>query len=50
MTNLIGKKCIFRGDRSGVFYGELVERNGKKLKLRIVEGCGTGMELVALVN
>lgn len=34
MTNLIGKKCIFRGDRSGVFYGELVERNGQEVEIK----------------
>lgn len=34
MANLIGKKCIFRGDRSGVFYGELVERNGQEVEIR----------------
>lgn len=34
MTNLIGKKCIFRGDRSGVFFGELVERNGQEVEIK----------------
>lgn len=29
MKNLIGKKCIFRGDRSGVFFGTLLEKDGK---------------------
>lgn len=28
MSNLIGKKVIIRGDRSGVEYGTLVEKNG----------------------
>lgn len=27
------KKVIVRGDRSGVFFGELVERNGREVKL-----------------
>ena len=27
------KKVIVRGDRSGVFFGELVERNGSEVKL-----------------
>ena len=27
------KKVIVRGDRSGVFFGELVERNGREIKL-----------------
>ena len=34
MSNLIEKKCIFRGDRSGVFYGELVERNGQEVEIK----------------
>lgn len=32
MENL--KKVIIRGDRSGVFYGELESRNGREVKLR----------------
>lgn len=28
MKNLIGKKCIFRGDKSGVFFGTLLEKDG----------------------
>lgn len=32
MENL--KKVIVRGDRSGVFYGELENRNGREVKLR----------------
>lgn len=32
MENL--KKVIIRGDRSGVFYGELENRNGQEVKLR----------------
>jgi hypothetical protein len=27
-------KFLFRGDRSGVFYGELVEREGQRAKIR----------------
>lgn len=34
MTNLIGKKCIFRGDRSGVFYGELADKNGQEVEIK----------------
>lgn len=29
----MGKKVIIRGARSGVFFGELVERNGQKVKM-----------------
>lgn len=29
----MNKKVIIRGDRSGVFFGELVERNGSEVKL-----------------
>lgn len=29
----MGKKVIVRGDRSGVFFGTLVERNGREVKL-----------------
>jgi len=32
MENL--KKVIIRGDRSGVFYGELENRNGQEVKLK----------------
>ena len=28
-----GKKVIVRGDRSGVFFGTLAERNGREVKL-----------------
>lgn len=34
MTNLIGKKCIFRGTRSGVFFGELVDKNGQEVEIK----------------
>lgn len=34
MTNLIGKKCVFRGDRSGVFYGELADKNGQEVEIK----------------
>ena len=30
---MIGKKVIIRGDRSGVFFGVLVEKNGREVKL-----------------
>lgn len=33
MENLIGKEVIVRGDRSGVFFGELSERNGREVTL-----------------
>lgn len=32
-TNFIGKKVIVRGDRSGVFYGTLAEKDGREVKL-----------------
>lgn len=31
---MINKKVIIRGDRSGVFFGTLVEKNGKEVKLK----------------
>ncbi len=31
--NNIGKKVIVRGDRSGMFFGTLEERNGREVKL-----------------
>lgn len=31
--NFIGKKVIVRGDRSGVFFGTLADRNGREVKL-----------------
>lgn len=33
VNDLIGKKVIVRGDRSGVFFGTLVERNGCEVEL-----------------
>ena len=30
---MIGKKVIIRGDRSGVFFGTLAEKNGQEVKL-----------------
>lgn len=30
---MIGKKVIVRGDRSGVFFGSLAERDGQEVKL-----------------
>lgn len=32
-NDLIGKKVIIRGDRSGAFYGTLAEREGKEVRL-----------------
>ena len=31
--NFIGKKVIIRGDRSGVFFGTLVAKEGREVKL-----------------
>ena len=33
IENFIGKKVIIRGDRSGVFFGTLVEKNGTEVML-----------------
>lgn len=33
MNNFIGKKVIVRGDRSGIFFGTLVEKDGQEVKL-----------------
>lgn len=33
MNNFKEKKVIVRGDRSGVFFGTLVERDGREVKL-----------------
>lgn len=33
MESMINKKVIVRGDRSGVFFGTLVERNGSEVML-----------------
>lgn len=33
-NNYEGKHYIVRGDRSGVFFGEIEERNGKEVTLR----------------
>lgn len=30
---LLNKKCIFRGDRSGVFFGTLLEKNGQEVAI-----------------
>ena len=30
---MIGKKVIIRGDRSGVFFGTLTEKNDREVKL-----------------
>ena len=34
MTNMIGKKCIVRCDRSGVFFGEVVEIEGQRCLIK----------------
>lgn len=31
---MIGKKVIVRGDKSGVFFGELVKREGREVELK----------------
>lgn len=33
-SSMIGKKVIIRGDRSGVFFGELVRREGSEVELK----------------
>lgn len=33
MKDFTGKKVIVRGDRSGVFFGRLAEREGKEVRL-----------------
>ena len=33
MNNFKGKKVIVRGDRSGVFFGTLTEKDGQEVKL-----------------
>ena len=33
MENYIGKKCIVRCDRSGVFYGTIIEKEGRQAKI-----------------
>lgn len=34
MNNFKGKKVIVRGDRSGVFFGTLAEKDGQEVKLK----------------
>ena len=36
MENMINKKVIVRGDRSGVFFGTLVEKDGREV---VLENC-----------
>lgn len=36
MSKFIGKKVIVRADRAGVFYGELVEKNGSDVLMKNV--------------
>ncbi len=31
---MVGKKCIISGNRSGVFYGEVVEIEGQRVRMR----------------
>ena len=33
MIRNINKKCIFRGDRSGVFFGTLIEKEGQEVTI-----------------
>ena len=33
LTNFIGKRVIIRGDRSGVFFGTLEDKNGREVEL-----------------
>lgn len=33
MTNYNGKKCVFRGNQSGVFFGTLLEKEGQEVKI-----------------
>ncbi len=33
MENMMNKKVIVRGDRSGVFFGTLAEKDGREVKL-----------------
>lgn len=34
MKNMIGKKVIIRGDRSGVFFGTLTAKEGQEVELK----------------
>lgn len=36
MENMINKKVIVRGDRSGIFFGTLVEKDGREV---VLENC-----------
>lgn len=33
MEKLINKKCVFRGNRSGVFFGTLTSQNGREVEI-----------------
>lgn len=33
MNNNLNKKCIFRGDRSGVFFGTLTAKEGQEVEI-----------------
>lgn len=36
LEQVLNKKCIFRGDRSGIFYGTLREKDGREV---LIEKC-----------
>lgn len=52
-ADYIGKKVVVRGDRSGVFFGTLAERNGREVKLTDVrrlwywDGAASDFQLAA---
>ena len=33
MIKYLNKKCVFRGDRSGVFFGTLIEKEGQEVTI-----------------
>lgn len=51
MKNYYGEKVLVRGDKSGVYFGELVERNGQEVEMKNVrnlwrwEGANTLLDL-----
>jgi hypothetical protein len=53
MENYIGKKCIVRCDRSGVFFGTIAEMEGQRARIANVrniwwwEGAASVMQLAA---
>lgn len=52
-ADYIGKKVVVRGDRSGLFFGTLAERNGQEVKLTDVrrlwywDGAASDFQLAA---